>query len=191
MIKRYLVSAPARVGGNLIADIIRSADVPVLHTHDPQCKTDDDSITGLIIVGRRDIFSAIMSNCIVWHTDQTTSYNKHNIDPFAITEQEFRLQYEFHHWHDKNHDLSRSYGLIERFYFEDFVNNHMHVLTRLGLQQNLNKHLDFSNKAPYNYKQVIRNYQEMKTLFDRLETEHTVNPYIKYNRLGIESAEFN
>jgi len=192
-IKRYLISAPPRVGGILITNIISSANASALHTHDPQHKTDDDSITGLIIVGRRDIFSAVMSNCIVWHTNQSAIYNQHNIEPFEVIEQDFVLQYADHVWHSKSHDLTRPYGLVETFYFDDFVNNYMHVLTRLGLQQS-RQHInykDLSIKAPYNYKQLVRNHQDLKILFDRLETENVANPYIKYNKLGIESGGFD
>jgi hypothetical protein len=194
MIERYIVSAPTRVGGNLIADLIRSTGPgPVMHTHNPRHKTDNDLITGLIIVRRRDVFSAIMSNCIVWRTGQTTKYDRCTIDPFEITEQEFLYQYIFHVWHFKNHDLSRMYGSVDIFYFEDFVNNHMHVFDRLGLIQEFRRlrNFNFLNNAPYNYKQVIKNYQDLKILFDKTETEHTVNPYIEGNVLDVHLDKFH
>jgi len=190
-IERYLISAPPRVGGNLFTDIIKSTNTQCVHTHDPQHRTDNDAITGLLIIRRRDVFSAVMSNCVVWHTNQTTIYDQTNIEPFEVTKQNFLLQYASHVWHFKNHDLTRPYGLVETFYFEDFIDDYMHVLTRLGLR--LSDQHDYSNwsaRAPYSYKKLVINHQDLKVLFDELELGIVVNPYIKYNLLGIESGGF-
>jgi len=191
-IKRYLISAPPRVGGNLFTDIIKSTNTLCVHTHDPQHLTDNDAITGLLIVRRHDAFSAIMSNCIVWHTTQSTIYDQTNINPFEVTKKNFLLQYASHVWHFKNHDLTRPYGLVKTFYFEDFINDYMHVLTCLGLQLPDQQHncSNWSRPAPYSYKQLIINHQDLKVQFDDLELGIVVNPYIKYNLIGIESGGF-
>ena len=179
-----MISAPPRVGGNLIADIIKSAGnkdfLKTTHTHDPCHVPDNYSNTALIITKRRDIFAATMSNCIVWHTQQSTIYNNHNVTPFIVSESEFLWQYAFQIWHSKSHDLTRPYAMVEEFYFEDFVNNHNHVLDRLGLNSNpfRARRLNFLNKAPYDYQHVVINHQKLKILFDGLDPDLVVNPYI-------------
>ncbi len=183
-IERYLISAPPRVGGNLIADIIKSAGdktfLKTVHSHDPRYVLDNYSNTALIIVKRRDAFASIMSNCIVWHTQQSTIYSNQTIVPFTVSEEDFLWQYGFNTWHSKSVDLSRPYAVIEEFYFEDFVNDHQHVLDRLGLVSNTfrARRLNFLNKAPYSYRNVVLNYKQLKVLFDGLDPERTPNPYI-------------
>jgi hypothetical protein len=121
-----------------------------------------------------------MSNCIVWHTQQSTIYSNQTIVPFTVSEEDFLWQYGFNTWHSKSVDLSRPYAVIEEFYFEDFVNDHQHVLDRLGLVSNTfrARRLNFLNKAPYNYRNVVLNYKQLKVLFDGLDPERTPNPYI-------------
>jgi hypothetical protein len=142
--------------------------------------SDDCANTALIIVKRRDAFASIMSNCIVWHTQQSTIYSNQTIAPFAVSEENFLWQYVSHMWHSKSIDLSTPYAVIEEFYFEDFVNDHQHVLDRLGLVSNpfRARRLNFLNKAPYSYHNVVLNYKQLKVLFDQLDVERTINPYI-------------
>lgn len=183
-IKCYLISAPPRVGGNLIADIIKSAGdknfLDTIHTHDPCHELDVYSDTALIIAKRRDIFASTISNCIVWHTQQSTIYSEQTIVPFVVDESQFLLQYAFQVWHLASHDLTRPYAMVKEFYFEDFVNNHEHVLSQLGLTSNPFRacRLNFLNKAPYNYKEIVINYQQLKILFDGLDPTQVINPYI-------------
>jgi len=74
MIDRYLISSPGRTGSHIVIACVRSAGVPALHTHNPFLKTDNDKITGLVLVLRKNLFDAVMSNCIAWHTNQFTQY---------------------------------------------------------------------------------------------------------------------
>ena len=181
-ITRYLINAPGRVGGHIVKGIIRSAGKPVLHTHDPWYQTDDDSITCLILLDRRDVFAAVMSNAITWNSGQSTNYQRKTIEPFELSEQDFVDLYRAHIWHRDSVNLSRPWGNVVILYFEDFVNNHEHVLKTLGLQQNpelsrspIIQHL-IENRAPYNYRDVIRNHEQLLDAFERIQQQDHPNP---------------
>jgi hypothetical protein len=64
------------------------------------------------------------------------------------------------------HDLTRLYDLVEKFYYEDFVNDYDHVLNRLGLTA-----IDpvTTVPAPYNYLDIIINHQELFEVYNQLE----------------------
>lgn len=183
MISRYLISSPGRSGSHIVAAMIQSADLPIIHTHYPLFPTDDDTKTGLIIVQRRDLFATIMSNIIVNHTGQTTEYTKTDFEPFTVTYEQFATQYNWHRWYYDNHDFSRPWGLIKTLYFEDFINNYNFVLQELNLVKKPKLILELGNpelveqfnpnftvKAPYNYRQLIINHEECREFLNQLNS---------------------
>jgi len=165
---QYVISGPARVGGNLLADIIRSCGAKATHTHNPLLEFDDYANVVLIIVNRHDKFAAIMSNCIVWHTGQSVTYNLIKIEPFLVTPETFIQRYVDNMDQNQKHDLTRNYKSVNMFWYEDFVNNHEYVCERLNLIQ-VSPLLLHAVPAPYNYKDLIINYQDLKNIFDQLE----------------------
>lgn len=167
MIEHYIVSGSGRVGGHLLASIIDSAGVSAVHTHDPAYSTGNDSATALIMVDRRDVFAVVMSNLLVWHSDQSTEYKK-TVEPYTESEQQFRLLYRFHKEYLPKHDFTRPYGLVEKFYYEDFVNDHNHVLNRLGLTAVKSI---ATVPAPYNYRDIILNHEELRQVYESLEQQ--------------------
>ena len=181
MIQRYVVSAMPRSGSHMVADLIKSAGYPTLHTHNPFLETDDDSITALIITGRRDLFSAIMSNCIAWHTNQYTDYENTNIDAFVVTRSQLKLHYRKLRWYKASHDATRQYGLVRTIYYEDFVNTPDYIFETLNITQQP----DLANKnfvttpAPYNYKNIVSNHAECREWFDHFEQHGSM---ILYNK---------
>ena len=183
MIERYLVSTPGRVGSHIVTACIRSAGKPTRHTHNPFLKTDNDSITALILVSRRDLFATVMSNCITWHTGQSVRYTKTEIAPFQVDLDDFQIQYHRQRWYVDSHDFTRPYGLIETLYFEDFIDNYNYIFEKLKLIQQpklLNAPQvknTFTPPAPYNYKQVVANHTECRVLFNYLEQSAKYTPW--------------
>lgn len=190
-IKRYLISAPPRSGGNLVEAILHSCRTPVIHTHDPRCRLDYYEYTGLIILRRRDIFAAAMSNCIVWATGQDINYPKQQLDPIEVSEQDFINQVAVQVQYRDSHDFSRPYGAIYEFDFEDIIRDQHLVVERLGLDQDPELlHLkQLNNPAPYNYKQVIKNHEKLFALFQTLSLDSLANPFA--NTYGTEYADYN
>lgn len=183
MIERYLVSAPGRVGSHIVTACIRSAGKLAMHTHNPFFKTDNDSITALILVSRRDLFATVMSNCITWHTGQSVKYQRVNIDPFNVDLGEFEILYHKQKWYIDSHDFTRPYGLIQTLYFEDFIDNYNYIFEKLRLEQKIEllnspqvRHT-FTPPAPYNYKQVVINLEECRELFNRLQAAAEFKPW--------------
>jgi len=175
MINRYLISSPGRTGSHIVTACIRSAGMLAMHTHNPFLKTDNDRITGLILVLRKNLFDAIMSNFIAQHTNQYTRYEKIIIDPFNVNLTDFKDQYCKHKWYADSHDFIRPYGLIKTLYFENFINDYDYIFKELNLIKNLDLVSSpkvkntLSAKAPYNYLDVIIDHQECRQLFDHLE----------------------
>jgi hypothetical protein len=168
MIEKFVVSGPPRVGGNLLASIIRSCGQWTTHTHDPLLEFNNYSKIALIMVDRHDKFAALMSNCIVWKTGQDVTYSQTKVTPFVVTETEFKQQYMLNINYNQKHDLTRPYGLVESFWYEDFVNDHDHITNRLNLK--ILPYVPLQTiHAPYNFKELILNYLEIKELFDHLE----------------------
>lgn len=181
VIQRYLVSAPGRVGSHLVVACIRSAGWPVLHTHNPFLPTDNDNVTALVLVQRRDLFAAVMSQCITWRTGQSTAYTNTAPAPFAVRKDMFEDLYYRQKYYAASHDLSRAWAKIETVYFEDFIDNYDCIFEKLELKQRpelLSTDVvqrTWTQQAPYNYKHVATNHQECRTWFDQLEQAGRVN----------------
>lgn len=167
MIEHYIISGSGRTGTHLLAAIIDSAGSSAISTHDPAYFTGNDSTTALIMVDRRDVFVAVMSNLLVWHSKQSTEYKK-TIEPYTESEETFRLLYRSHKEYLPKHDLTRPYGLVEKFYYEDFVNDYSHVLNRLGLTAVTSI---TTVPAPYNYREIILNHEALRQVYESLEQQ--------------------
>lgn len=178
-VRRYLISSPPRSGGNLVQAILHSCHVPVVHTHDPRCELDCYKSTALIILRRRDVFAAAMSNCLVWATGQSTEYPISRFDPVEISKTDFLAQVAVQVTYRDSHDFARSYGAVYDFDFEDFVNAHDVITSRLGLKQDptLLDLKQLNNPAPYNFRQIVKNYQDLYGIFRDLSWESLQNPF--------------
>jgi hypothetical protein len=184
-VKEFIISGPGRTGGHVLLGIIVAAGFPVIYTHDPLFQRESYNKYGLLICLRRDIFSAVMSNAITHKTGQSTEYKRKTLEPFDVVTSDFEHILDIHLDYQKSHDLTRSYGLVEIFYFEDFVDNYSHVLDRLQIKNlnfnskttnSLGQDYDcttwFNNKAPYHYKDIVSNWKELKEIFNQKIKQH-------------------
>ena len=196
MIKRYLISSPGRMGSHIVTGVIRSAHGIALHTHNPFLKIDNDASTALIMVSRRDFFSAIMSNCLTWRTNQFTSYPITSIEHFEIDRQEVIDMYQRQKWYYMSHDFTRHWGLVETFYFEDFVNDHNVILNKLGLTQDLTQLKKpeiarlFGVPAPYHYRDIVINHEQCREWYEYCELNNQPCPWLESD-LSFGLKEFN
>ena len=171
----YIVSAPGRVGGHLVLGMLLSAGVAATRTHDPDFSFGCDPDTVLILVDRRDRFAAIMSNCLVWHTGQSTSYN-YKPEPFDVDPEQFDYLFFQHVRYYERHDLNRAFAGVEYLYFEDFVSNLDMIPRRLNLPTGVDvsarkAEIDRLLKSPalYRYQEIIRNWQSLQQRFEQLQ----------------------
>lgn len=161
--------------------IIRSSGQQnVYRTHDPCMDLGDDLNTVLIVVDRRDRFSAMMSNAIVRHTNQSTEYPNKNIEPFELNPGMFRWEYVQYVDYFKKHNLSRLYAGVFKVYFEDFVNDHRYIKRILNLpdlpENKKSTAWDMMhNPAPYNFEDIVINWQKLKTLYLMLRSGESVD----------------
>jgi hypothetical protein len=194
MVDRYIVSSPGRVASHIVVGMIQRAGKQAIHTHYPFYKTDDDSITGLVLVSRHNLFDAIMSNILVVATGQTTEYTNTNFDKFNATKGEFTRQYNWFKNYSDNHDFSRPYGEIKTIYFEDFINNYSHVLDILGLvDQSAGPEFNanFTKKAPYSYQDLIINIDQCRQWYDELEMVIYSVQFTENDFINLSEAERN
>lgn len=173
--------------------ILQACGYLPLYTHDPLCQCKDFSDVNLLMIKRRDIFATVMSNCIAWKTGQTVDYQKKEIDPFEVDSEKFLSQWCAAEMYQSYHDLSRSYKRVEEFVYEDIIQDYSIVIDRLGLElktdfseiQNLN------NAAPYNYKEVIKNWQELRKLFETVDISTIPNVYTGHHGKRYADFELN
>ena len=169
------MSGPGRVGGHLVLGVLKSAGMIAARTHDPDFTYGDDANTALVLVDRRDRFAAIMSNCLVWHTGQSTHYDVRDIKPFVMDSIDFEYLCREHHTYFQRHDLSRPFALVNTVYYEEFAKDAQKLLLMLGIQQTYEIDPDtqeevgrlMKNPAPYNFKQVILNWQDLQQHYDQ------------------------
>ena len=180
--RRWLVSGPPRTGGHLLLGILQSAGVLSLHTHNPRYRTKNDRLATLIRLRRRDIFSALMSNCLVWHTGQSTCYSNAEVMPFTVSKNDFLMHYAGHVFYHTTNIQQQRFATVTNLYFEDFVNNNNFALTELGITSAATTTQFTSRKCPYNYLNTIENHHELRDYFNSLQqqditTLKITNPY--------------
>ena len=185
----YLVTSAGRSGSIFLTELIKCCGYRTIHTHDlvplpphPQ--------SNLIICDRKDLFASIMSMCVAKRTNEYVQYSRKTIEPFEIDcngpESEFAYQFRWHKWYQqtcltcKNSTL---YKNIEVFYFEDFIHNNQTVLDRLNIT--LTSSVSNSTKSPHRIKQLIKNYNQCKDMFNLLMETDVFTPLTAYNPLKI------
>jgi len=167
-IDTYVVCGPGRCGGNLLIALIEAAGKKAVRTHEMDYTTGNDLSTGWIKVDRVDIFGAVCSNIIANRTGQTTYYARKKILPFYVDRDEFKWFYKMHLAYRENYWEHRKFARIDHFWFEEFAHNFDVVWNRLGLQPDPVLLEDPKIKsitdscAPYNYRDIIANHEELR-----------------------------
>lgn len=127
----------------------------IVHTHDPFFTIDsnvDISLINLTLVKRRDLFAQLMSCQIAKRSGQWVQYTDKSIDKFVYDNtcfiQDLRNALK---WYDEL-DLGKMYNTISVVYFEDIINNKTYS----------------SNKSPFNYKNLVSNWEILKEEYDTI-----------------------
>lgn len=168
-IDSYVVCGPGRCAGNLLMALIRAAGMNTVRTHDMKYTTGNDSRTAWIKVDRIDIFGAVCSNIIANRTGQTTHYNRKTITPFYVDRNEFKWFYKMHLAYREDYWTQRNFASIDHFWFEEFAHNPEVVWQRLKLEPDHALLEDPTIRcytevpAPYNYRDIIVNHEELRS----------------------------
>ena len=170
--KAYLISSPPRVGNHLLQAIIRAAARPAIKTHEPKLELDDYSQWTLILLNRRDRFAALMSTMIMIHTRQYDRYysickDRWAVDYTAPTSLFYMKYWDLRENHVQEHDFSRPYGRVIRMWYEDFANDPGRVYQQLNLTQV--RPIKYPERSPYDYREMITNWEECLRWFRRYE----------------------
>jgi hypothetical protein len=184
MIKNYIISTPGRSGSHLLVALIRSCGKNAIHTHNPFFKPENFGSVGkesaIILLQRRDLFSAIMSMLVGKRTKQWSAYPNKIIPTFRVDctgeGSEFTQQYVWHKNYIKSCNTLQHYQQVKFLDFEDIVNDFNHVFQQLELTQLYKPWLP--EKAPYSYLDIVENVNECKIAFDRLEANYTFTPIL-------------
>jgi hypothetical protein len=173
----FLVSSPPRTGSHYLHALLRSTNTNAIFTltHNPWYEL-DYSNTCLILLSRRDKTAAILSQLIGKRTEQWTKY-EFTPDPFLVDchqGSDLYHTYMFNRWYEKSHDFSRPYATIQHFCFEDFIDNHDHVFSTLGLSSV--RDVVLPQQSPYSYRDIIINYQDCIQAIQQWDIEN--HPFI-------------
>lgn len=167
---QYLVSSPSRTGTINMQVMLMATGVKVLASHSPYIDIDYEN-TCLIILNRYDRFAAIMSHVMADRTKEYDNYTNQVIEPFRVScsgkHSYFAHKNRWNKWYEQRHDFSLPWARVEKFYFEDFLNNSEYVYNRLELSA-VSKFVP-TVKCPYNARDFVINYDECRATFDRLE----------------------
>lgn len=186
MASKYLVSSAGRSGCHLVTSLIRSCGKISQHTHDPfflpsQFGDPDGKDSVIVLLERRDLFSAIMSMLLGKRTQQWGTYPETHIQQFAVdcdgVESEFAHQYSWHKNYIKSCTTLQYFSEVKHMYFEDIVADYDHVFRQLDISPV--QPLNLSPKAPYSYLDIVQNVQECRKMFDWLEENHVFVPIQK------------
>lgn len=164
----YVICGPGRCGGHLVLGLLKSAGVQAVRTHDINYTNGKDQNTVWIKVDRREIFDAVCSNVIANRTSQTTHYDRTSIAPFYVGKEEFQFLYQAHLEHRKDYQKHRNFFRYDRIWYEDFAQNHSMIWDLFDLVPDTTlmekleiQHL-INTPAPYNYRELIINYKELR-----------------------------
>ena len=186
LIDNYLVSSAGRSGCHLVASLIRSCSKKSLHTHDPffvpdQLGDPEGKKSAIVLLERKDLFSAVMSMLVGKRTGQWGSYPNREIERFKVNcqgpESEFVHQYNWHKNYIKSCTTVTDFAEVNHLIFEDIVADYNYVFTKLKITPVVE--LWLPEKAPYSYHDIVINVEECKQVFDYLESTYVFVPISK------------
>jgi hypothetical protein len=162
MVKSYVISSPGRVGSTYLSSILRLTESAVISVHNPWFVC-DYTTSCLILLKRRDIIGSIMSTLIAEYTNEYVKYSNRHMEKIYINADGINSKlyhtYIWHKWYWESHDLSRSWQRVERFYFEDFLDDYQWVYTTLGVT-GVTDTPKKTEKCPYAANEIITNYNQ-------------------------------
>jgi hypothetical protein len=178
----YLISSPYRVGSHYLQSIINSTGNQVIKTHDPKILVDYEN-TCLIIVNRKNKFAAIMSMLVAGYTNSWHGEVK-ELPTFlcTVSKEELLKNYQINKYYHLLHDLSKPWAKVERFYFEDFLNNPTYVFESLNLVNS--QRILYPEKSKYRHQDIVANIDECKKWFLEFE-DHTPKILIEEKLYGL------
>jgi hypothetical protein len=168
-----------------VVALIRSCGKNAVHTHDLSFQPSDAKFTheetngretALILLQRRDLFSAIMSMIVGTRTQQWYSYPNKTIPRFRVDQAEFENQYNWHKNYIQSCTAIKNYRRVKLLEFEDIVNDFNYVFQQLELVQSSPPELP--EKSPYSYRDIVENVGECKVIFDQLESNYKFSPIV-------------
>ena len=173
---KYLVTGAGRTGSIMIARAIAAHlgkqvqyiysanDFPdVVHTHNiDNLIVDKPENWTLVISRRKNVFLAVISQCVALITGEYNNYSNKTIDPVTVDIKEFkRLIKNQMRFYDKiNKD---GYAAVVDIDFEDVIGNRYLLLERLGWPNTPIPIL--TTKCPYRGQDIISNYSELEQYY--------------------------
>ena len=154
------------------------ADNTIVHTHDPMFTVDnivDLSNVTLIVVKRQDLFSQLMSSAIAERSGQWVKYGLGNIKPFNYPIIDFRQDLlDAFAWY-RDLELGKNYHEIIFVQYEHFIEYGVSYLSKkLG---NSFLTIDLAPKSPFNFKDLIINWEELYNVYETFINVYNVYGY--------------
>lgn len=120
------------------------------------------------------MIDSIMSMLIAEKTNEYINYSNRHIEKIYIDcdgiDSKLYHAYMWYKWYWESHDLSRPWQRVERFYFEDFLDDYQWVYTTLDIT-GVTGIPKKTEKCPYMANKIIQNYDQCVATVAEWETQ--------------------
>jgi hypothetical protein len=167
---RYLIKTPGRTGSHILTSYLRNNNINCVHCQEAWLP-DDPTNWVFINSKRRNWWDMACSRVITSYTKEYGPYTKKNfvleptieslLDSIAYT----KFRYELYDAQQKNYNWAKTITI----FYEDILQD-IKVLKQIG-DFDTNLAIDTSYTSPYQFKDVIKNYEELKKEFDLIIKE--------------------
>lgn len=179
--KTFLVASPGRTGSSFLTSYIKKLSeqfypVSVVQTHNGMEQLPRNTVA--IACRRRDLWSHTLSSVIAEKRDEWVKYTECN-ESFTIDLDKFENKYVWNlRWFDA-FEYYTSYDTRINLYYEDFMQDHMLINRCLGLPE---IPVETTTRPSPDLKNKIQNLEELKLLFDKLESNEYLHTFPIHER---------
>jgi hypothetical protein len=134
----------------------------IVHTHNPLYRPPSNNFIA-IVSQRKNLFESILSTELAKVTNEFTDYTNKTIQPYSIDINKFKNCYFYQKSFYRAINRTGFSKVVDVFY-EDLISS-SDSLSEFGITVDLS-----IGKSPYNYYDLITNIDELKDLYNQLES---------------------
>lgn len=144
----------------------------VLHSHYALWEPPDPGWVCILSMRKND-FEAMCSNYIAKKTQEFIEYSDILVEPFDVSYADFEMYFGYRKMFYQAVDTSKFSKTITVWY-EDLITDHSHLFGQLELD--LKTDLSVLSKSPYNYRKIIKNWEQALGWYNHLHANWHPTP---------------
>lgn len=141
-------------------------DSGIVHCHNPLYIPPNKNFT-CVISTRRNEFDAMLSMIITKHTKEFANYTNKTVDPFCVSETEFKSMFHYYVCFYELIDRSFFNNIVEIEY-ESLINDPKYLFSKFDIDKETQ--YNKIKKSPYDYYSLITNTDELKKLYIEMKS---------------------